>query len=94
MSLQTDVSGIISSGKVHFLMWTKDTIFSITQSLLSVILVLGGMTIIFTKPEVDSGVITGLMGAVIGYYFSQASAARAEQSATNTAKQVIEAQKQ
>lgn len=50
----------------------------ITQSVIAVIVVLGGGAFIFLKPD-DSQVVIGIVGTVIGWYFRGAAA---NQSAT------------
>lgn len=47
----------------------KENIFLITQSLIALIVVAGGGIFIFTGSD-DKEIVVGIMGVVIGYYFS------------------------
>lgn len=70
--------------RYHLIAMSKDTVFSITQSILSIIIVLGGGFSMLMRPEQDNAAIVGLMSAVITYFFTQSTATRtATQTATN-----------
>ena len=68
----------------HLIIMSKDTIFSITQSVLSVLIVAGGGLAMLYRPDADNAAIVGLMSAVITFYFTQGIATRtATQTASN-----------
>ncbi|MFA6198692.1 MAG: hypothetical protein WC734_06125 [Patescibacteria group bacterium] len=57
-------------------MWSKDMLFSVTQSILSLVIVVGGGAMMWFNPQQDNAATVGLMGAVIGYYFAQSTQIR------------------
>lgn len=65
----------------------RDDIFAVTQSVIAVIVILGGgIAILAQSPNVES--VVGIIGVVIGYYFRgmtttvTASASRARKEST------------
>lgn len=54
----------------------EELIYTITQSLIAIIAIIGGGIVIVTRPDVDSGLVAGLIGTILGFYFRGATSSQ------------------